>query len=86
MTNSKGSPPLSLELSIRVQMMKMMTLMMVMRMMMTMMMLTMMMMKTIFTYPSDKFKGLSPVVPGTLDQSAVVQEQGVVGSNLKSNI
>ena len=51
-------------------------------MMLKMMMLTLMMM-TILTYPSDKFKGLPSVVPGTLDQSAVVQEKGVVGSNLK---
>ena len=41
---------------------------------MTMMMLT---------YSGDKFKRLSFVVPRALDQSAVVQEEGIVGSNLR---
>ena len=42
---------------------------------MTMMMLT---------YSGDKFKRLSFVVPRALDQSAVVQEEGIVGSNLRN--
>ena len=59
------------------------SIMMVMLIMMLMMMMMMMMM---MTYPSDKFKRLSPVVPWALDQSAVVQKQGVVGSNLIWNL
>ena len=67
-----------------IMMMMMMTMVMMMLMILTMMILTMMMMMVMMTtYSSDKFKRLPSVVPRALDQSAVVQEKGVVGSNLK---
>ena len=52
----------------------------------TMTMMKVMKVTTMMTYSSDKFKRLPLVVPRALNQGAVVQEQGVVGSNLKSSI